>query len=629
MGARLDRDTEATRGIEVFKVDEASRDIEVDVGRGAADGDLIRADLSEGKGVTLRGTDGAVETRSFRTADVEAAVVGTEARITGEGNVENTRVRIVGAAVTVREGTAGGAVVQGVTRTGEDKAEAASTVSRVTEGLGIHVKGRTRGDGDEGIIAERRGGAELERTRIDGDTTREGAITANRQDAETSLSQGDGAGGVVDIRSEGEGGLVTQSERRGRAGRVVNDFTDGVTSGGSLRQREAVEVEETGVHLQRARVGTEGTRRTRRSRTEDHTAIRQDSGTGEGACPREGRVTHTRLINVTRARNRRGEGVVTPAVQGQARTSCNDDVGARDVTRRTAEANLQCARRDVGDAGVRIIAREGDGATARLGDGERARAISQEAEVDRTADVVTAKGQGRGRGRTIRHGTRQGRRGVGEATDGLIETREIKDATVRIDYGAIIDLVGTRTTELHDATGVHVAVITDGVERAARVLSEDDGAAVDAEPHAIVIRLRTRLVRNSQGVATNLGDGTAARDRREDDVARAADGERTAARDVTLELRHRGRAVDDSTLPGLADTDEGGKGLGRRLTIEVNGATLRDHGATSHGTERARVSEFQDTLIDGGGAGVTVKASQDDRSDATRGITDGDVVGIG
>ncbi len=147
------------------------------------------------------------------------------------------------------------------------------------------------------------------------------------------------------------------------------------------------------------------------------------------------------------------------------------------------------------------------------------------------------------------------------------------------------------------------------MERAARVLSEDDGAAVDAEPHAIVIRLRTRLVRNSQGVATNLGDGTAARDRREDDVARAADGERTAARDVTLELRHRGRAVDDSTLPGLADTDEGGKGLGRRLTIEVNRATLRDHGATSHGTERARVSEFQDTLIDGGGAGVTVKAS--------------------
>ena len=274
MGARLDRDTEATRGIEVFKVDEASRDIEVDVGRGAADGDLIRADLSEGKGVTLRGTDGAVETRSFRTADVEAAVVGTEGCITGEGNVENASRSIVGADVTVREGTAGGAVVQGVTRTGEDKAKAASTVSRVTEGLGIHVKGRTRGDGDEGIIAERRGGAELERTRIDGDTTREGAITANRQDAETSLSQGDGAGGVVDIRSEGKGGLVTQSERRGRPGRVVNDFTDGVTSGGSLRQREAVEVKETGVHLQCARVGTEGTRRTRRSRTEDHTSIR-------------------------------------------------------------------------------------------------------------------------------------------------------------------------------------------------------------------------------------------------------------------------------------------------------------------------------------------------------------------
>ena len=147
------------------------------------------------------------------------------------------------------------------------------------------------------------------------------------------------------------------------------------------------------------------------------------------------------------------------------------------------------------------------------------------------------------------------------------------------------------------------------MERAARVLSEDDGAAVDAERHAIVIRLRTRLVRNSQGVATNFGDGTAARDRREDDVARAADGERTAARDVTLELRHRGRGIDDGTLPGLTDTDKRGEGLGRRLTIEVDRATLRDHGATSHGTERARVSEFQNTLIDGGGASVAIETS--------------------
>ena len=167
------------------------------------------------------------------------------------------------------------------------------------------------------------------------------------------------------------------------------------------------------------------------------------------------------------------------------------------------------------------------------------------------------------------------------------------------------------------------------MEHAARVLSEDDRAAVDAERHAVVIRLGTRLVRNREGVATNLGDGAAARDRREDDIARAADGERTAAGDVPLELGHSGRGIDDGTLPGLTDTDKRGEGFSRGLSVEVNGAALGDHGATSDRTERARVSEFQDTLIDGGGAGVTVKASQDDCADAPRRVTDGDVIGIG
>ena len=76
-----------------------------------------------------------------------------------------------------------------------------------------------------------------------------------------------------------------------------------------------------------------------------------------------------------------------------------------------------------------------------------------------------------------------------------------------------------------------------------------------------------------------------------------------------MELGHGGRGVDDGTLPGLANTDKRGEGFGRRLTIEVDRATLRDHGATSHGTERARVSELQDALIDGGGTGVAIEAS--------------------
>ena len=629
MGARLDRDAEATRGIEVFEVDEASRDIEVDVGRGAANGDLIRTDLGEGEGATQRGADGAVEARTFRTADIKAAVVGTEGRITGESDVENARRCVVGTAVAVGQGTAGGPIVQGVTRTGEDKAEVASTVRRVTQGLGINVEGGAGGDGHEGVITECRSRTELQRASIDGDATREGAITTDRQDTRPSLSQGNGASGVVDIRSEGEGGRITEGKRGGRADRVIDDFTDSVTSGRYLRQREAIEVKETGVHLQRARIGTEGTRRTRRSRTENHPTIRQDSGTGEGARPREGSVTHARLVDITRARNWRGEGVVAAAVQGQAGPGCDDDVGAGDIARRTAEADLQGTARDVGVARVRIVAREGGGAGARLGDGEFARAICQEAEVDRAADIVAAKGQRRGRGRTIRHGTRQGRRGVGEAADGLIETREVEDATVRIDYGAVIDLVGTRTSELHDATRVDVAGIADGVERAAGVLSEDHCATVDAECHAVVVRLRTRLVRNREGVATNLGDGAAARDRREDDIARAADGERTATGDVPLELGHGGRGVDDSTLPGLTDTDEGGEGLGGRLTVEVNGAALCNHGATCDGTERARVSEFQDALVDGGGTSVAVEASQDDGADAPRGVTDDDVIGVG
>ena len=340
MGARLDRDTEATRGIEVFEVDEASRDVEVDIGRGAADGDLIRADLSEGKRITQRGADGAVEARSFRTTEVEAAVVGTEGRITREGDIEDTRICVVGSGVTVREGTAGGPIVQSVTRTGKDETEVARTVTSVTRGLGIHVKGRTGGDGHEGIITECRGRTELERTRIDGNATREGAIAAKGEDARTDLSEGNVAVGVVDIRSEGEGGCIPQRERRGRADRVVDDFTDRVTGGRYLRQREAIEIEEASVHLQRARVGTEGTCRTRRSGTEDHPTVGKDCSASEGASPREGRGTHTRLVDVTRARNRRGKGVVAATVQGQVGTSRDDDVGAGDVTRRTAEAKL-------------------------------------------------------------------------------------------------------------------------------------------------------------------------------------------------------------------------------------------------------------------------------------------------
>ena len=63
------------------------------------------------------------------------------------------------------------------------------------------------------------------------------------------------------------------------------------------------------------------------------------------------------------------------------------------------------------------------------------------------------------------------------------------------------------------------------MERAARVLREDHRATVDAERYGAVVQLRTRLVRNRESIATNLSDGAAVRDRREDDIARAADGE--------------------------------------------------------------------------------------------------------
>ena len=167
------------------------------------------------------------------------------------------------------------------------------------------------------------------------------------------------------------------------------------------------------------------------------------------------------------------------------------------------------------------------------------------------------------------------------------------------------------------------------MENTARVLGEDHRATVDAESHAVVVRLRTRLVRNREDVAADLGDGAAARDRREDDITRAADSERTAAGDIPLELGHGGRGVDDGTLPGLTDTDKRGERLGGRLAIEVNGAALGDNGAAGNGTERARVSEFQDALVDGGGTSVTIEASQDDCADATRGVPNGDVIGVG
>ena len=165
------------------------------------------------------------------------------------------------------------------------------------------------------------------------------------------------------------------------------------------------------------------------------------------------------------------------------------------------------------------------------------------------------------------------------------------------------------------------------MHRRRRSLGEDHRASVHVNSGAVIVG-RTA---HGQRARTNLRHYRTAGDVGGDDVTRATDREGTT-RDGA---EHRGRiagararGVDQRTDAVDALTGDVAEGLRNRLAIQVHRTTLRHRRTDGVITQRIRVRELQDALVDRRATGVRVITREHHRAGAARRVTDGDVVRV-